>query len=484
MKNIVLSLILMMPCLPAVSGVERSKPNIIYINADDLGWADLGCQGSTFYQTPHLDQLARDGMTFSNAYAPAANCAPSRACVMSGQVSPRHGVYTVGDSERGHTQDRKIIPTKNTTVLADGIVTMAEALKADGYATGHVGKWHLGDDPTTQGFDVNIAGFKGGSPSRGGYHSPYDFPNCKQEEKGEYLTDRLGMEAVKFIEVHKDRPFFLHLATHSVHTPIQAKADLIALYKKRTGSEAHNDPTYAAMIHSLDENVGRVLAKLDELGLAENTLVLFSSDNGGMWKISKQWPLRAGKGAYYEGGIREPLFVRWPGNIAAGSRCDVPVSGSDFYPTLLEAAGVAKTEGTLLDGVSLVPLLTQAGGIEDRALFWHFPIYLQGYGGGKVETRDPKFRTRPGSVVRKGKWKLHEYFEDGGLELYNLDADPGEKINLVDVMPAKAEELKEMLYAWRVEVNAPVPTELNPKYDPSYVPKDKKKAHSRKKAKS
>jgi len=445
--------------------VSGRKPNIVYINADDLGWADLSCQGSTYYKTPNIDKLAAQGMRFTNAYAPAANCAPSRACCMTGQYTPRHGIYTVASSTRGSAKSRKLIPTKNTTVLADRHLTMAEALKRDGYVTAHVGKWHLGPDPKTQGFDVNIAGCHWGSPSGGGYHSPYKFPNCEQKDEGEYLTDRLGMEAATFIEKNKDKPFFLHFATHSVHTPIQGKATLVAKYKDAPATKAHKNPVYAAMVHSLDENVGRIMDTLEALNLAKNTLVLFTSDNGGVWGISKQWPLRAGKGAYYEGGIREPLFVRWPGKIKAGSQCDVPVSVIDFFPTFLEAAKLAKPKESVLDGVSLVPLLTQSGTIEDRALFWHFPIYLQAYvRKGPVETRDPAFRTRPGSVIRRGHWKLHEYFEDGALELYNLKDDVGEKRNLAGTEPDKVAELLKQLKAWRKATGAPVPTALNPKY--------------------
>jgi len=245
----------LLPSLPLAKLLTRRKPNIVYINADDLGWTDPSCQGSDFYRTPHLDKLAAQGAVFTNAYAPAANCAPSRACCMTGQYTPRHGIYTVSSSARGDAKDRKLVPTENRTELEDNRVTIAEVLKANGYATCHVGKWHLGEDPRTQGFDVNIAGCEWGSPSGGGYHSPYSYPNCEQKEKGEYLTDRLGMEAVQFISENKDRPFFLHFATHSVHTPLQGKKDLVAEYKDRPSSEAHNHPVYAAMVHSLDDNV-------------------------------------------------------------------------------------------------------------------------------------------------------------------------------------------------------------------------------------
>lgn len=449
------------PAVRAANDIHAPPPNIIYINADDLGWTDLACQGSTFYETPHIDRLATQGILFSEAYAPAANCAPSRACCLTGQYTPRHGIYTVGNSERGKPKDRKLIPTPNETVLADSHVTIAEVLKAAGYVTGHIGKWHLGPDPRTQGFDENIAGCQWGSPSGGGYHSPFTYPNCVQEKKGEYLTDRLGAEAVTFIATHKDSPFFLHVAPHSVHTPLQGKTDLVARYRNKIPSEAHHHPTYAAMIHSLDENVGRIMAILDELGLATNTLVLFSSDNGGVWNISRQWPLRAGKGSYYEGGIREPMIVRWPGKIKPGSRCSVPVSGIDLFPTFLDVAGAEIPEGKVLDGESLMPLLTQRGTIRERPLFWHFPIYLE---GGHPESRDPRFRTRPGSVIRLGDWKLHEYFEDGGLELYNLKEDIGEKVNRANEQPRRVQALHARLQAWRKDTEAPVPTALNPKY--------------------
>jgi len=443
--------------------VPEQAPNIIYINADDLGWADLSCQGSSYYETPHIDKLAKQGMRFTDAYAPAANCAPSRASCLSGMHMPRHGVYTVGTSERGKSKDRKLIPIKNTAELADRFVTIAEGLKAAGYTTIHLGKWHVGKDPCTQGFDINIGGSHDGGPYRGKYISPYTYPNCEQEAAGEYLTDRLGTEAISFINAHQDKPFFMYLSTFAIHTPFEAKPEQVAHFKAKPGSDAHKNAAYAATIKALDDNVGRVMDELDKLGLAENTLVLFSSDNGGVYKYSRQWPLRAGKGAYYEGGIREPLIVRWPGTIEAGSECSVPVIGIDFFPTFLDAADAPVPEGAVLDGVSLMPLLTGTGMLKDRALYWHFPIYLQ---AGNAETRDPLFRTRPGSVIRYGDWKLKEYFEDGALELFNLKDDLGEKTNLAVSHPEKAKELLAMLKAWRKEMDAPIPTKLNPEYQP------------------
>ena len=446
------------------SNVETAprKPNIIYINIDDLGWTDLGFQGSPFYETPNIDKLASQGMVFTDAYAPAANCAPSRACCMTGQYGPRHGVYTVLSSARGKSEDRKLIPTKNTLFIEEDNLTIAHALKAAGYRTCTAGKWHISKDPNTNGFDVNIGGSEWGHP-HGGYFSPYKNPKLKDGPKGEYLTDRLTTEVISFIKGNQHGPFFLYLPYYTVHGPIQAKLATIEKYKnKKNDSEAHNSAAYAAMIENLDENIGRLMAALDDMELSSNTLVLFTSDNGGVYQWTKQWPLRAGKGSYYDGGIREPLIVRWPGNVKSGSKCTVPVSGIDYFPTFLEATGAAKPEGKQLDGVSLVPLLT-GNKIEERPLFWHFPIYLQ---GGNSESRDPKFRTCPGSVVRYGDWKLHEYFEDGGLELYNLKEDIGEKSNLAGKNPNKVNELHDMLITWRTETRAPVPSELNPDYKP------------------
>lgn len=451
-----------------------SQPNIIYINADDLGVMDVGFMGDTRYRTPNLDRMAAEGMIFTNGYAPAANCAPSRAACLSGQVAPRTGVYTVGTSERGDTRTRRLIPVVNTRVLDDDGVTVADELKACGYVTCQIGKWHVGRDPTRQGIDFNIAGLHWGSPKS--YFSPYGNPHLADGPEGEYLTDRLTDEAIAFIGRHAEQPFFLYLPYYTVHTPLQGRRDLVAKYRER--EDVHVE--YAAMIEALDENVGRLLAYLDEAGLAENTLLVFSSDNGGIRHISSQHPLRAGKGSYYEGGIRVPLAVRWPGQIVAGSTCEVPVTGLDFYPTFVEAAGGNVGENKVLDGSSLLPLFESGQSLAERALFWHFPIYLQKYGDD--DARDPLFRTRPGSVMRLGKWKLHEYFEDGGIELYDLEKDPGERNNLAKMMPEKVAQLMPVLEGWRKQIDAPIPTQANPDFDPAYVPKVHQPKGKRKKA--
>ena len=448
------SLLLTLGCLPM-----QGSLNVIYLNADDLGVMDVGFMGSKLYHTPNLDQLAKEGVVFEEAYAPAANCAPSRAACLSGQWASRTGVYTVGTSERGNTRDRKLIPTPNQTHLDQSVITLAEEFKKAGYRTAQVGKWHLGEDPTTQGVDINVAGNTRGAPSS--YFSPYKNPNLEDGPKGEYLTDRLTTEAIDILKQFKEDPFFLYFPFYSIHTPLQGRKDLKKKYVNNP--KVHAD--YAAMVECLDENVGRLMGVLDELGLRDNTLVLFSSDNGGIRKFSKQDPWRAGKGSYYEGGIRVPLTIRWPGVVEPGSTCSVPVTGLDFYPTFVEAMGANPTEGKKVDGDSLVPLLSGKGEFpKNRTLYWHFPVYLQNYAGEEDQSRDAKFRTRPGTVLRKGKWKLHEYFEDGALLLYDLEKDPGETNDLAAEKPKKLQALKADMYAWRKRTGSPVPTKLNPKY--------------------
>lgn len=443
---------------------EEKPPNLVYINADDLGWTDLSSQGSRYYETPNIDQLAASGMVFTNGYAAASNCAPSRACAMSGQWTPRHGVYTVSPSTRGKAKDRKLIPTPNNKTLADEVLTLPEVLQAAGYFTAHVGKWHLSEDPLDHGFEVNLGGFHGGAPGRGGYHSPYNYPNVVNKKKGEYLTDRLAEEACRIISENKDRPFFLSFTTYSVHTPIQGREDLVKKFAAKESTAEHNNAEYAAMIASLDMAVGRVVETLKEHQLLERTLIIFTSDNGGHEGVTSNEPLRSGKGSYYEGGIREPFFFSWKGKIKAGQSSDTPMTNLDLFPTLVAAARAPLPKTKLLDGHNLLPLLTKGQPLSERPLYWHFPIYLEGYRENDQETRDPLFRTRPGSVVRLGPWKLHQYFEDNGLELYNLDEDLSEQTNLANTKPEKVKELLALLENWRKETNAPVPTELNPKF--------------------
>jgi len=457
------------PCV--LQGADRSaaKPNVVFFYIDDLGWTDVGYmydllgRKERFYETPHIDQLAREGMVFFDAYANGPNCAPSRASLMSGQYTPRHGVYTVGDPRRGNHRYRKLEPVENTTVLGDEFVTIAEALRANGYRTASMGKWHLGPDPRQQGFDVNVAGCHWGSPRGGGYHSPLRYPNLRVPEEGVYLTDALTEKALQFITKNADRPFFLYLTHYAVHTPLQAKAALAAKYRGKQPAPYHRNPTYAAMIESVDQSVGAVLAKLDELGVAEDTLVVFFSDNGGFSGATGNHPLRGAKGMLYEGGIRVPLVIRWPEVTEPGAVCREPVIGVDLYPTLLEITGTRTADDYPLDGVSLVPLLRDAEARLSRpALFWHFPCYLQGRG----DPHGGPFRTTPAGAIRMGDWKLIEWFETGRVELYRLRDDLGETRNLADRCPDKRNELHRALRQWREQIGAPVPKTPNPRYDP------------------
>ncbi|MDP6537932.1 MAG: sulfatase-like hydrolase/transferase [Planctomycetota bacterium] len=458
-------LALLLSCLVAAAAGARAaqeRPNFVFILLDDLGWGDVGCYGSAPYQTPRIDRMAAEGMRFTAAYANAPNCAPTRACLVSGQYSPRHGVYTVNSSARGKAAYRRLVPTPNTKVLPDGVVTLAEALGEAGYASACVGKWHLGDDPRSQGFDVSFGGDRKGHPAT--YFSPYGHPRLPDGPDGEYLTDRLTDEALEFVRAHREEPFFLYLSHFAVHTPVQAPAEAIerhelaAAAREAAGGEGGH-PRYAAMIEALDANVGRLLDGLDALGLAEQTLVLLFSDNGGHAKYTARSPLRGSKGMLYEGGIREPLIARWPGRIESGSTCDVPVIGVDVYPTFLELAGVEAPEGAALDGESLAGLLEGAAGLEREAIFWHFPVYLEAYAANQG-----RWRTTPSGAVRAGRYKLLEFFEDGRTELFDLQDDPGESEDLAAAMPERAAALRARLVSWRESVGAPVPVERNPRF--------------------
>ncbi|MQY80261.1 MAG: sulfatase-like hydrolase/transferase [Bacteroidetes bacterium] len=446
---------------------QNEKPNFVFIMVDDLGWKDVGFMGSNYYETPNIDKLSRQGMVFTNAYANAPNCAPTRACLMTGQYTPRHGIYTVNNPNRGESRFRKLIPIPNTTILDSSFVTLAETMRSAGYRTGMMGKWHLGEGeetgPEGQGFDVNIGGHHKGHPST--YFSPYKNEFIEDGPYGEYLTDRMTDEAIKFIEESKDGPFFLYLPYYAVHTPIQPKPEVKKKYEGKPADGKQNNPAYAAMVETVDAGVGIIMNKLDELMLTENTVVIFFSDNGGVGGITDMSPLRGSKGMLYEGGIREPMIVRWTGKVKPGTRCDIPVIGVDFYPTFMEIAGIKKPKDLILDGKNILPLFTGKKKFRKREIFWHFPAYLQ---ANKRFLSGLIWRTTPVSVIRKGDWKLLEFFEDGHLELYNLEEDIGETNNLAEQMPGKVRTLYKKLLKWRVKVNAPVPTELNPEYNPEY----------------
>jgi len=430
------------------------RPNIVFILVDDMGWADPTCYGNRDYETPNVDRLARDGMRFTDAYAACPVCSPTRASILSGKYP---ATLNLTDWLPGmHPTDRKLIGPEFIRQLPLTEFTVAEALRRAGYATGSVGKWHLGGEgflPEDQGFDVNIAGTAAGSPA-GGYYLPNKM-NLPSAEPGEYLTDRLSIEACQFIRANKHRPFFLYLAHHSVHTPIQGRPDLVEKYRAKFAAAAVNknavnkNAAYAAMMQSADESVGRVLDTLDEAGIAQQTIVFFMSDNGGLSGVTSNAPLREGKGHVYEGGIREPMIVRWPGVVRRGTTCSVPVSSVDFYPTILAMAGVDPDPKQALDGESIVPLLKQTGRMQRDAIFWHYPHY------------SPQ-RGVPAGAVRRGDYKLIELYEDGRLELYNLAQDIGEQNNLAEKMPQKTAELHRLLVEWREAVAARMP-QKNPK---------------------
>lgn len=441
-----------------------AKPNVLFIFLDDYGWRDCGFMGSDYYETPNIDKLAAQGMIFDNAYAAAANCAPSRACLLSGQYSPRHEIFNVGTSLRGNPKHSRLKHIPGTDTLRKDILTWAHCVRGAGYETGTIGKWHLSRNPMPYGFDFNFAGSHSGSPPRG-YFAPHPgAPGLEDAPKDEYLTDRLTDEAIAFIERNKERPWCLYLTHFAVHTPLQARADLLSKYQEKPPGELHSTAVMGAMIQSVDEGVGRLVATLDTLGLSDNTVIVFTSDNGGYGPATTMRPLKGYKGTYYEGGIRVPFFVKWPGVVKEKSKSHTPICNVDLFPTLCEITGAELPVGQELDGVSLVDELSGRGELAERQLYWHFPAYLQGYSRAD-EQRDPIFRTRPCSIIRDGKWKLHEYFEDGGLELYDLSVDVGETKNLAEAMPNKANELHQKLIRWREQTQAPVPTEPNPRYD-------------------
>ncbi len=462
--------------LPPVTAADR-KPNVVFFLVDDLGWRDLGAFGSTFYETPNADRLAREGMRFTSAYAACPVCSPTRASIQTGRYPVRTGVTDyIGAAQPGQwNRNTPLLPAPYETRLALEEVTLAEALKEGGYATFFAGKWHLGPEgfwPEDQGFDVNKGGIDRGGPYGGKkYFSPYGNPRLEDGPPGEHLPDRLASETVKFVEASRDKPFLAYLSFYSVHTPLMAREDLKAKYEKKREGVAGKDAIwgqegerkvrlvqehalYGGMVEAMDLAVGKVLDALDRLGLAKDTAVFFMSDNGGLSTSeghpTSNLPLRAGKGWMYEGGIREPMMVRWPGVTAPGSVCETPVTSTDFYPTILEVAGLSPRPRQHVDGVSLVPLL-RGKPLDRGPLFWHYPHY--GNQGGA-----------PSGAVRDGDWKLIEWYGDGGrVELYNLKADIGERKDLAKAMPDRAAALRATLRRWLQETGAKMPVP-NPRY--------------------
>jgi arylsulfatase A-like enzyme len=479
MKKAVL-LLAWLPLALALSAAER-RPNIVFFLADDLGHRDLGVYGSTFYETPHLDQLAREGARFTDAYAACPVCSPTRASILTGQWPQRTGItdYIAPDDSNGPGKWKRntpLLPSPNRDRLALDTPTLAKSLKGAGYATFFAGKWHLGPEgfwPENQGFEHNLGGNERGGPYGGGrYFSPYGNPRLTDGPPGEHLPDRLASETNKFIAANHDRPFLAYLSFYSVHTPLMARPDLQKKYEEkrsRLGLEAkwgrerdrdvrlvQEHAVYAGMVEAMDLAVGKVLAQLDALGLRENTIVVFTSDNGGL-STSEGWPtsnlpLRGGKGWMYEGGIREPLIVRWPSVVAPGAVLATPVSSPDFFPTFLEAAGARPAPGQTLDGVSLLPVL-RGQGLAERPLFWHYPHY--GNQGGA-----------PSAAIRRGDWKLIEWMEDQRVELFHLASDPSESVDLANREPRRAAALRAELHAWQQATGVRYPTP-NPGFDPS-----------------
>lgn len=458
--------------------VKERKPNFLFIFMDDMGWKDLACCGSTFYETPNIDRLCREGLQFSNGYASCPVCSPSRASFLTGRHPARVGVTDWIDmSGKGHPLKGKVIDAPYLKHLPKDAVTIAQVLKEAGYATWHVGKWHLGGPeyyPEHFGFEVNIGGCSWGHPNQG-YFAPYGISTLEEGEPGEYLTDRITDEAIRLIQQKDDRPFFMNLCHYAVHTPIDVKEEDRARFVKKAkelgldkevaiveGEEMHtedkkgmhvqrrviqSESDYAGMIWNLDQNIGRLLKALEESGEAEHTVIVFTSDNGGLatseGSPTCNLPAREGKGWMQEGGIRVPVLVKYPGVTKAGSRCDTPVVTMDFFPTFLELAGVALRNDLHCDGVSIVPLL-KGEKIAKRPLFWHYPHY--GNQGGV-----------PGSTVIYGSDKLIESLEDGSLQLYDLSVDFSEQYNLADQYPEKAACLQLMLHGWQRDIGARMP---------------------------
>ncbi len=440
-------------CGFAASAADR--PNVLFILVDDMGWRDLACYGHEIHETPHIDKLAGGGMRFTNAYAACPICAPSRAAIMTGKFPSNTGFVDNFLSQlNGETLER----SKDSQFMKLEEVTLAEAFQNEGYQTGFLGKWHLSQGteprlPTDQGFDVNVAGSFWGRPVKG-YFSPYQMPNLEDGPVGEYLTDRITSEAIRVMDgfAMQDKPWVLYMSYYTVHGPFHSKPEKTKKYaaKARQAKVKLKNPAYAGMVESLDENVGRLLDWLDEKGLRKDTIVVFTSDNGGMVRATENRPLRSYKGDLYEGGIRVPCIIDWPGAIKPGSVCNTPIHGVDFYATLLAMAGLKQQPENHQDSVNLVPLLKGLRGdadFERAPMVWHYPVGV------------PHIpHSKPGSVIRDGNWKYLRFYEDGREELYNLKNDIGETKNLVASMPEKAAEMKAQLDALLKSHKATIPT--------------------------
>ncbi|WP_148232073.1 sulfatase [Maribacter sp. HTCC2170] len=475
-------ILLLMSCKEQKETIETVRPNVLFILADDYGNHDLSSTGSNFYETPNIDRIGNEGMTFTNGYATCQVCSPSRASIMSGKFPARHGITDwigarTGTEWRKVGRHNKLLPPKYVHNLSHDITTLPEALKANGYKTFFAGKWHLGGEgswPEDHGFDINKGGWHAGSPI-GGYFSPYENPNLINKEDGQNLSMRLAQETVQFLEENNPKttgqPVFAFLSFYAVHGPIQTTKEKWTKYRKKAmdlgladkGFEmghflpirkVQDNPVYAGLVEAMDDAVGTVLNKLKAMGLDDNTIVVFTSDNGGVAAgdafATSNLPLRAGKGYQFEGGIREPYFIKVPGLTKSGQQSDIPVTGTDFYPTLLELTGMDLKPEEHQDGVSLVPLLKNKS-IEERSLIWHYPHY--GNQGGE-----------PSSIIRKGEWKLIHYYEDGREELYNLENDLSETMDIANEKPKLVQQLSKDLFNYLNEVGARFP-ERDPEHD-------------------
>ncbi len=450
-------------------GVNADKPlNVVFFLIDDLGWKDIGISGSDYYKTPHIDQLAKEGMRFTNGYAACNVCSPTRAAIMTGKYPARLLLTQWLPSGRWDAKIHKLQEGRYLSNLPLEEFTIAEALREGGYTTAFMGKWHLGPlpyyYPEHQGFDINVAGRDYGAP--GSYWYPFEgswriptTPDLKvfkespiEGKEGDYLTDRLMEEGDIFIRENSEKPFFLMMSLYAVHTPLQGKPDKVARYEKVAEDQRQGDPRYAAMVETVDDGVGRLMKALREKEIEENTLVIFTSDNGGFARATDNSPLRANKGSNYEGGLRVPVIVKWPGVAKPGSISDIPVASMDFYPTILGATGLPKRPLQHIDGVDLSSVLKGRSRIDRQSLFWHYPHY----------NRHPE--NFPATVIRKGNWKLIEKLDTGELELYNLTLDVGEQNDLADVHSELAQSLLAEMQAWREEVDAD-PMRPNPLYE-------------------
>lgn len=458
----------------------KKRPNVLFILADDLGVHDLSSTGSTYYETPNIDRIALEGMVFEQGYGASRVCSPSRASIMTGKFTARHSITDwigakSGTAWRDHKRFDKLLPAEYVHALPKADVVLPEAMKAAGYTTFFAGKWHLGNKgsyPEDHGFDLNKGGWEKGSPM-GGYFSPWTNPNLENRVDGENLSMRLANETSDFIKKHRDSTFFAMLSFYAVHGPIQTTEGKWAKYREKainTGladrgyimernlpiRQVQDNPVYAGLVESMDDAVGHVLNTLEQLGLDDNTVVIFTSDNGGVASgdafSTTNLPLRGGKGYQWEGGIREPFFIKVPWLDNRGTSTEYPVSGTDFYPTILDLANIDPLPGQHMDGVSLKPLL-EGKSLPERALFWHYPHY--GNQGGD-----------PSSIIREGEWKLIHYWEDGRNELYNILKDPGEQKDVQAENPEIAKGLNNKLNNWLRDMNAITP-QKDPEYDPN-----------------